>query len=139
MLDRRPQSEEFPRDVHGTWLVPGEKARQAYPWKQYVSCPQCGSRGMWEQNDSTGHCALCGTWVWSDAPIPWSRYNAKTLCRKYKTNRTVVCCEPGCGAEFRTTSAHQNVRCIKCRDKIRKQNNARYRKEAREREKEATK
>ncbi len=132
MLDRRPQSEEFPKDVHGVWMTPGERPRQAFPFPSSTDCPKCGSRGWAENTGETFHCYCCGTWLFRDPPVPWSRYNNKTLCRQYKRSRTVICCEPGCGAEFRTTSLHKSVRCIKCRDRIRKQNNARYRKEARE-------
>lgn len=130
MLDRRPQSDEFPKDVHGVWMTPGEKARKAYPWKQYTSCPHCGSRGGWEQNDTTGHCALCGTWVWSERPVTVVRQ--LTFYKPRKQNRTVTCCMPDCTETFKTASLHEKVRCPKCRDRIRKANNSRYRKEARE-------
>ena len=134
MLTPRPQTDTSRphRPDLAFLLAPDERPRKAYPWEQYTSCPHCGSRGEWGQNDETGHCLKCSTWIYREGRAPWSRYNSKTLCRKYKTNRTVICCEPGCGAEFRTTSLHKSVRCIKCRDKIRKQNNSRYRKEARE-------
>ena len=113
----------------GHELMPGERPRTTYPWKQYASCPQCGSKGMWEQNDSTGHCALCGTWVWRERPVTVVRQ--LTFYKPRKQNRTVTCCEPKCDVTFKTASLHEKVRCPKCRDRIRKANNSRYRKEAR--------
>ena len=122
----------------GHELMPGEKARTPYPWRKYSACPHCGSKGQWEQNDTTGHCLKCSTWLFRDGRAPWSRDNNKTLCRKYKNKRTAVCCEPDCNETFKTASSHVNLPCPKCRDRIRKANNSRYRKEAREKAKEAT-
>ena len=115
-------------------LSAGEKARKPYPWRKYDSCPHCGKRGCWEQTEKNGHCSLCGTWVFREILVGHDR--TLSPYRPRKQNRTVTCCVPGCGAEFKTTSLHKEVRCPKCADRIRKQNNARYRKEARQKGKE---
>ena len=103
-------------------LMPGEKPRHPYPWKQYDSCPHCGSIGLWEQNDQVGHCLKCSTWIWREMGVPWNRDTMPLYCGRKshsktynRARRTVTCSTPGCENTIRTRSYRADIYCHDCR------------------------
>jgi hypothetical protein len=120
MLDRRPQSEEFPKDVHGVWMTPGERPRQALPFPSSTDCPKCGSHGWAENTGEVFHCLACGTWLFRDPPAPWSRDNNKILCHKHPRRREITVTCQRCGKEFGTNNHNGMVKyCPDCREDAR--------------------
>jgi hypothetical protein len=112
-------------------LMPGERPREPYPWKEYKACPHCGSVGLWEQNHDTGHCTLCGTWIWREMGVPWSRdtmplyCGRKTTSKVYnRTKRTVICSTPDCKNTIKTRSYRPDIYCPDCRAARKKANDA---------------
>lgn len=112
-------------------LMPGERPREPYPWAEYKACPHCGSVGFWGQDNDVGHCTLCGTWVWREMGVPWSRDTMPLYCGRRmnskaynRTKRTVTCSTPDCKNTIKTRSYRPDIYCPDCRAARKKANDA---------------
>lgn len=141
-MQNSPAAERKPhRGDLNLLVLPGEQVRKPYSWPLTNACPHCGSIGWFDKNElaGVGHCALCGTWVYKDEPIPWQREsNARLVHRPPKRREITATCQQ-CGKGFPTNNHNGMVKwCPECREDVRRQKeNARLRAK-REEKKRAT-
>ena len=111
------------KDGGSVLLMKGEQPRAPYPWRKYSACPQCGSKGLWEQNDTCGHCLKCSTWIWRDPPAPWSKSH-ESAAQAGKTSlllpREYIC--EHCLEIFMSRSKNPDAvkYCPDCRPRVKK-------------------
>lgn len=102
-------------------LMPGERPREPYPWKEYKACPHCGSVGFWEQNRKVGHCTKCSTWTFhiDTSPVKIEVAAMPSPRERYAGPLVVKCVD--CGTPFETwnksTGKNATVRCPECQVK----------------------
>ncbi len=111
-------------------LMPGERPRTPYPWKEYKACPHCGSVGFWEQNQKVGHCVKCCTWIFNidTRPIKIEVAALPSPRERYAGPLVVKCVD--CGTMFETwnksTGKNATVRCPVCQINHKRQIEKKY-------------